>query len=299
MINMNERKLRIFYEVAIKLNMTEVAESLYISQPAVSQAIQELEKELNVRLFDRISKKLYLTYEGEIFLNYVRRIINIYDEGIRKISDINNSSEGKIKIGASTTIGIYVLPDIIGKFMNKYKKVDISIVIENTKIISNMILENKIDFAFVEGPIYEEDIIVKDFCQDELIMIASNDHEWSKLDSIPIDKINESKIIMREVGSGTREVFENILNLRGITYEVAFELGNTEAIKKAVEAGLGVACISKRCVKNEILDGRLCSIKLVDEHIKRKFSLIYHRDKFMARLFKNFIDFAKKEVEDK
>ena len=290
---MNERKLRIFYEVAIKLNMTTVAESMYISQPAVSQTIQELEKELNVRLFDRIGKKLHLTYEGEIFLQYVRRILNIYDEGINRIKDINNLAEGKIKIGASTTIGIYVLPDIIGKFMKKYKNVDISIAIENTKIIADMILENKIDFAFVEGPVYEED-----FCEDELVIITSKEHNWAELQGINLDKIAESRIIMREKGSGTREVFENMLNSKGISYKIAFELGNTEAIKKAVEAGLGISCISKRCVKDEILDGRIAAIKLIDEKIKRKFSLIYHRDKFMSKLFQSFIDFARNQVDN-
>ncbi|PRR79553.1 HTH-type transcriptional activator CmpR [Clostridium liquoris] len=295
---MNERKLRIFYEVAIKLNMTTVAESMYISQPAVSQTIQELEKELNVRLFDRIGKKLHLTYEGEIFLQYVRRILNIYDEGINRIKDINNLAEGKIKIGASTTIGIYVLPDIIGKFMKKYKNVDISIAIENTKIIADMILENKIDFAFVEGPVYEEDIMVEDFCEDELVIITSKEHNWAELQGINLDKIAESRIIMREKGSGTREVFENMLNSKGISYKIAFELGNTEAIKKAVEAGLGISCISKRCVKDEILDGRIAAIKLIDEKIKRKFSLIYHRDKFMSKLFQSFIDFARNQVDN-
>ncbi|WP_027625458.1 selenium metabolism-associated LysR family transcriptional regulator [Clostridium lundense] len=295
---MNERKLRIFYEVAMKLNMTEVAESMYISQPAVSQTIHELEKELNVKLFDRIGKKLHLTYEGEVFLNYARRILNIYDEGINRIKDINSLSEGKIRIGASTTIGIYVLPNIIGKFMKEYKNIDISIAIENTKIISDMILENKIDFAFVEGPVWEDDIIVEDFCEDELVIITSKDHNWSELQGINMDKISEGRIIMREEGSGTREVFESILNAKGISYKVAFELGNTEAIKKAVEAGLGIACISKRCVINEVLDKRIVTIKLLDETIKREFSLIYHRDKFMSNLFQNFINFAKKEVND-
>lgn len=246
---MNERKLRIFYEVAEKLNMTEVAEKLYISQPAVSQTILELENELEVKLFDRINRRLYLTNEGEIFLNYVRRILNMYDDSIRSLKDINSLKTGKLKIGASTTIGIYILPDIIGKFTKEYKGIDTSIAIENTKLISDMILENSIDFAFVEGPVYNEEIIKENFCNDELVFITSPEHPWSNKDEISIDEIDKEKIIMREMGSGTREVFESYMTANNVNYNIAFELGNTEAIKKAVEAGLGISCISKRCIK--------------------------------------------------
>ncbi|MDK2919414.1 MAG: hypothetical protein PWQ37_2147 [Candidatus Petromonas sp.] len=293
---MNERKLRIFYEVAVKLNMTEVAKKLYISQPAVSQTIKEIEEEFGVKFFDRIGRKLYLTYEGKVFLNYVRRILNLYDECSKTIKDIKGLKKGKLKIGASTTIGIYILTDIIGKFTKKHKEVDTSITIENTKIITDMILENKIDFAFVEGPVYSDEIIVEKFCNDELVFITPPDHPWSKLKSIDMKKIAEEKIIMREQGSGTREIVENVLNTNGIHYKVDFELGNIEAIKKAVEAGLGISCISKRCIKKEVEDGRLAVIRLKRIRIIRKLNLIYHKDKYLSNLFNEFINFAKKET---
>lgn len=293
---MNERKLRIFYEVAEKLNMTEVAEKLYISQPAVSQTILELENELGVKLFDRINRRLYLTNEGEIFLNYVRRILNVYDDSIRSLKDINSLKTGKLKIGASTTIGIYILPDIIGKFTKEYKGIDTSIAIENTKLISDMILENSIDFAFVEGPVYNEEIIKENFCNDELVFITSPEHSWSNKDKISIDEINKEKIIMREMGSGTREVFESYMTANNVNYNIAFELGNTEAIKKAVEAGLGISCISKRCIKNEINSNTLSWTKLKEFEIKRKLILIYHKDKFLSTLLKTFIKFALENV---
>ena len=293
---MNERKLRIFYEVAEKLNMTEVAEKLYISQPAVSQTILELENELGIKLFDRINRRLYLTNEGEIFLNYVRRILNMYDDSIRSLKDINSLKTGKLKIGASTTIGIYILPDIIGKFTKAYKGIDTSIAIENTKLISDMILENSIDFAFVERPVYNEEIIKENFCNDELVFITSPEHPWSNKDKISIDEINKEKIIMREMGSGTREVFESYMTANNVNYNIAFELGNTEAIKKAVEAGLGISCISKRCIKNEINSNTLSWTKLKEFEIKRKLILIYHKDKFLSTLLKTFIKFALENV---
>ncbi len=296
---MNERKLRIFYEVAEKLNMTEVAEKLYISQPAVSQTILELENELGVKLFDRINRRLYLTNEGELFLNYVRRILNMYDDAIRSLKDINSLKTGKLKIGASTTIGIYILPDIIGKFTKQYKGIDTSIAIENTKLISDMILDNSIDFAFVEGPVYNEEIIKENFCDDELVFITSPEHPWSNKDEISINEVDREKIIMREIGSGTREVFESYMTANNVNYNIAFELGNTEAIKKAVEAGLGVSCISKRCIKNEINNNTLSWTKLKEFEIKRKLILIYHKDKFLSTLLKTFIKVCIKKMYKK
>lgn len=293
---MNERKFRVFYEVALKLNMTEVAKSLYMSQPAVSQTIRELEDELDVKLFDRLGRKLYLTHKGEIFFNYVRRILNLYDECTETLRDINELKGGKLKIGASTTIGIYILTDIIGKFNKKYREIDVSITIENTKIIAQMILENKIDFAFVEGPVYSDEIIVEEFCNDELTFIAPPDHPWAKDRRIKLKDVEKEKIIMREEGSGTREVVENALKAQEISYKIDIELGNIEAIKKAVEAGLGVSCISKRCIEREVAEGRIAAVQIEGLRIFRDLHLIYHRDKHLSNLFNSFISFSRQEV---
>lgn len=130
---MNFRKLKIFYETAMELNMTKVAKKLYISQPSISQAIHEIEEELDAKLFDRIGRKLFLTHEGEVYLSYVRRILNLYEEGIKTVSDMSKNEKGKIKIGASTTIGIYILPDIIKGFLQEHKGIEVSLSVANTK----------------------------------------------------------------------------------------------------------------------------------------------------------------------
>lgn len=293
---MNERKLRVFYEVAVKLNMTEAANSLFISQPAISQTIRDLEEEFNVRLFDRIGKKLFLTHEGEIFLNFVRRILNLYDDCTKSMKDFSELKEGKLRVGASTTIGIYVLPQIIGKFSGKYHDIKISINIENTEIIANMILNNQIDFAFVEGPVFSDEIVEDFFCHDELVFIVPPDHPWAKSKEVDIKEIEKTKIIMREKGSGTREVLEHVLKVYGVNCHIDFELGNTEAIKKAVEAGLGISCISKRCTEIEAGSGRIAVVKVKGISILRDFHLIYHKDKYMSKLFNLFIEFCRKAV---
>ena len=290
---MNFRKLKIFYETAINLNMTKVAKALYISQPSVSQAIQELEEELGVKVFDRIGKRLSLTYEGEVYFNYVRRILNLYDEGAQKIKMINNKEEGKIVIGASTTIGIYILPDIIKDFVERNKGIEISLIIENTQNIEKMILQNKIDFAFIEGKVHSDEIKYEKIWKDEIVFIAPCNDKWNEKSTIEKDELRKEKFIIREKGSGTREIVESYLKDKSIEYNIFMELGNSEAIKRSVEAGLGIGCISKQCIKEEIKRKKLKNITLDKETIERDLLLLVHKDKFISNNMNEFMDEAK------
>lgn len=292
---MNFRKLKIFYETAQTLNMTKVAKALYISQPSVSQAIQELEDEIGVKMFDRIGKRLSLTYEGEVYLNYVRRVLNLYDEGLNKVRNINNNNEGKIVIGASTTIGIYILPDIIKDFVENNERIEISLIIENTEKIEKLILENKIDFAFVEGKVHSEEIIYENFWEDELVFIKKYNTKWEEIEYISKLALTKEKFIMRELGSGTREIVEKYLKDNNIDYNIFMELGSTEAIKKSVEAGLGIGCISSQCIKDEMQSKKISKLTFNKNKIKRNLNLIIHKDKFISNNMKLFIDKAKEK----
>ena len=235
---MNFRKLKIFYETATELNMTKVAKKLYISQPSISQAIHEIEDELDVRLFDRIGKKIFLTDEGNVYLSYARRILNLYEEGLKTVSDMSKNEKGKIRIGASTTIGIYILPDIIKGFIQNHEGIEVSLSVNNTEEIEKMILENEVDFAFIEGKSLYDEVVKEEMWEDELIFISSPHHKWNKKEYLQNDDITHEKLIMREAGSGTREVVESFLENNNIDYTVFMELGNTEAIKKSFEANL-------------------------------------------------------------
>ena len=149
-IRMNIRKLYIFYKTASCLNMSQVAKEMYVSQPSISQCISEIESEIGTKLFDRIGRRLYLTHEGEIFYEYTRRMLNIYEEAINVVQT-SNSNEGKLVIGASTTIGTYIMPYIIHKFNKQEKDIQISMIIDNKDHIEDLLLHNKVDLAFVEG----------------------------------------------------------------------------------------------------------------------------------------------------
>ena len=291
---MNFRKLKIFFETAKCLNMTKVAKSMYISQPSISQAIAELESDLDVKLFDRIGKRLYLTHEGEVYFEYSRRILNLYEEANSTIRSSKEGQKGKIVIGASTTIGIYILPELIKEFNELHKNIEISLIIENTQLIEELIMENKVDIALVEGYVKSDELEVFDIGKDELIFIANPNNPIFSKDKITLKDLEDEKFIMREPGSGTREIIENYLINKGCNYNVYMELGNTEAIKKSVEANLGVSCLSKRSVIEKIENGSLSGLRIKDKKIKRMLSLIYHKDKFLSNNIKMFIDYSRK-----
>lgn len=286
---MNFKKLKVFTTVCDCGSMSRAAKKLYMTQPAVSQAILELEEELDVHLFDRINKKLLLTYPGEVLLEYARRILVLVEEAQSTMKDIANMNTGKLRIGASTTIGTYLLPEIIRTFGQKFKNIDIPFAIDNTGVIEKMLLENSIDIGLVEGPIHSKEIIVKPYMDDELFIICSKNHLWAARKIIDPGTISEQNIIIREQGSGTREVFENTMSKHNIPYSIKHVLNNTEAIKKAVEANIGVSVVSEIAIKEEIKSGRLVKINLEGVRFLRKFNIIYHKDKYHSKLFEEFL----------
>ncbi len=288
---MTLRKLSIFLEVAKEKNMTRASKTMHISQPAISQIIKELEGEYRVKLLERIGKKLYLTDEGELLSNYARRILNLYGEFEEKVEDGKKLKRGKLRIGASTTIGIYIMPQLIKAFKEKYPFIDVNISVENTGHIANMLINNEIDIAFVEGNLNIDELESEFIWIDELVFIASKNHKWNKREKLSKKDIEEAEFILREIGSGTRQIFEEKLKQERYKINNILTLGNTEAIKKIVEEDMGVSCISKLTVEEEIKKGSLIE-KRAKFNITREFKYVYHKDKFFSNLLMIFLEFA-------
>ena len=289
---MTFRHLEIFMSVYQNQSITKASKQLHISQPSVSLAIKELEEEINSKLFDRIGKKLYLTHEGEIFLIYTRRILNLYEESNKILSEINDGERGKIYLGASSTIGTYILPEIMNNYCNAYKNIDISLKIGNTESIESLVLNNEIDFGFIEGNLKSDEIIKTIMWEDEIVFICNNEHRLSNLDFIDSNEIRKEKLIIREKGSGLRETVDNYLINNHITHNIFMELGNSEAIIRTVKNGLGIGCISLKCIENTNLGERIKILRLKNGVIKRKLYLIVHKDKLLTKNMKNFIEYA-------
>ncbi len=290
---MNIRKLEIFYRTAKCLNMSQVAKDMYISQPSISQCISEIESEIDTKLFDRIGKKLYLTHEGKILYEYTRRILNIYEEGINVIRS-SKSNKGKLVIGASTTIGTYIMPYIIHKFNQKEKDIEISMIIDNKQNIEELILNNKVDIAFIEGTVNSKEIILKDIWTDELVFISSINHEWNGKKYLDIEDLKNNKFIIREDGSGTRQRFEGFLENKDIKFNSYIELSNLEAILNYVKLNIGVSCVPYMSVLSEENSKSINVYRIKDHKINRSLYSAIHKDKYISKPIECFMKFCEK-----
>lgn len=288
---MNIRKLEIFYQTAKCLNMSQVAKDMYISQPAISQCISEIESEIDTKLFDRIGKKLYLTHEGKIFYEYTRRILNIYEEGINVLRS-SKSNKGNLVIGASTTIGTYIMPPIINRFNKKEKDIEISMIIDNKQNIEELILNNKVDIAFIEGTVSSKEIILKNIWTDELVFISSINHEWNGKEYLDLEDLKNNKFIIREDGSGTRERFEDFLKDKDIEFDSYIELSNLEAILNYVKLNMGVSCVPYISILSEESLKSINVYRIKEHNINRPLYSAIHKDKYISKPIKCFMEFC-------
>lgn len=285
---MTLRHLRIFIAVCDVMNMTAAAEALFMSQPAVSQAISELEKHYGVRLFERLSRKLYLTQAGEKLLSYARHMIRMSNDVEIEMRTLNETS--MLRVGASVTVGAHVLPKLVSSFQDSNPKVKIEVTEDNTAEIEKMVLQDQIDFALVEGETVSTDLIKKPFMEDELVLICGTRHRFAPLPVITQDELEKEPFIIREKGSGTRKTFEDVMKSASLSWEVIWTCNNADSIKMAVSEGLGVSVISKRAVRNEVHSGLLCIKKIDGLDFKRQFNLIHHKDKYLTRSMQTFMD---------
>ena len=283
------RQMQIFLNVVSSGHLTNVAKDMKLSQSAISMSIKELENILGRPVFDRINKKLVLNEVGRAFY---KEIDPIY----KKLSDIeyefkNSENKGMIRVGASTTIVDYLMPSIICSYMSSYPDVKITLKEGNTKEITQMIKDGSIDVGFVEGFVSGSEIIKEKIGVDELVVVTA-DKNLCK--SCYIDELAEKRWVLREEGSGTREVFLNYIKEKVDDLNIFFELGHTESIKSILMNRECLTCISKISVENEIKEGKLYQVDVKNFDCKRDFLMIYHKDKYHSTLFEKFVFFSKK-----
>lgn len=284
---MTIRHLKIFIAVCDYGKMSLAAEKLFMAQPSVSQVIAEIEQHYGVKVFERLSKKLYLTEAGENLLKYARHIVSSFEE--MEESLLNNSSNISLKIGATITVGTCVLNDILHDFKLKKPNISTKIYVENTNVIEEMILKSTLDLGIVEGIIKSRDIITIPIVPDELILVCPPSHAFSSLEEISAEELDNQDFILREEGSGTRELFEKKIENMDITINKKWVCNNSEAIKNAVISGQGLTVISQMLVRKEIEEKKLHRIKINDLKLTRNFYLAYHKNKYLSDNLKSFI----------
>jgi DNA-binding transcriptional LysR family regulator len=305
MASLDNFRLIVFRAVAEQHSFRKAAEELYLTQPAVSLQIKALEDEIGVQLFDRSGAQIALTEAGKILLNYSREASALFVQAEQEIAALNGDHAGQLALGASTTIAQYVLPRLLGEFTRAYPRVHLTMISGNTEEIVEAVEEQKIALGLIEGPARSRDVKTEPFLQDELVLIVPSAHEWAELKSISCTEIANVPLLMRERGSGTRRVVEMALASQCVklsSLRIVMELDSTEAIKSAVEAGLGVGFVSRWAIaKDTRLDNNFKIVAIEGLHIKREFQLVYAagpEPQGLAQHFRSFL-FSRAGAEKK
>ncbi|MCK5396303.1 MAG: LysR family transcriptional regulator [Gammaproteobacteria bacterium] len=290
---MADRRLKIFHTVARLLNFTKAGEQLHMTQPAVTFQIRQLEEQFNTRLFDRTHNKVSLTEAGKQVYMYADRILKLYDDMSHSITQMTGDVSGGVSLGASTTIAEYMLPLLIGEFKAKYPDVNISLKESNSEDIIAMVENNVVDLAIVEGSVNNKNLIVEQCRVDQLLVITPNNHVLAKESAVHVKDILDHPFICRESGSGTQEAITNYVAQQSpdSMLNVCFELSSPEAIKGAVEAGMGISIVSRASIEKEIKLGTLTAIELLPK-LERPFSFVRQRYKFKSRAADELLGFA-------
>ncbi|HOJ13267.1 MAG TPA: LysR substrate-binding domain-containing protein [Deltaproteobacteria bacterium] len=290
---MNIHQVHIFNVAAKTLSITKTAKKMNLSQPSVSIQIKDLEDSLGVRLFDRINRRITLTDAGKVFLDYSERLLRLIEEIEASMKGFSSGDAGRVVIGASSTVGVYVLPRFLGEFKERYPKAEISLNIMNRKEAVEQCLAGSLDFAFMQDPPRHADLDVEFFMKDELLIVCSPRHRWAQNEFLTMKTLSTEPepIILREEGSGTRALIEYVLKRYGIERKVTMELSSSEGIKRAVEANLGVAVLSKSVVSKEVDAGTLVALPIRDLDTVREFYIVRNRKRASLPLVERFGEF--------
>ena len=277
---MTIRHLRIFIEVVKTGKMSIAAQKLFISQPTVSQAIRELEEHYGSKLFDRLSKKLYITTFGRELFKYATQVVENFDNLEKKMSDNLNMED--FRIGASVTVGTCLLSKILKDFYNLVPRVNTYAYVNNTTMVEKKLLNSELDVAIVEGDIQSQDLVTIPVIDDYLVLLCSKTHPFAKKENIKLKDIENQRFALREDGSGTRYFLEQILNKYKIGIHLVWEASSTDTIKRAILDDNCLSLLSIHTFEEDILSGNIHIINTDLNTLKRSFKLVYHKDKIMS-----------------
>jgi DNA-binding transcriptional LysR family regulator len=274
MAQLENFRLKVFRTVAEHLSFHKAAEHLFLTQPAITLQIKALEEELGVRLFDRSGGRISLTSQGSILLGYAGKVANLVSQAEQELGAADGSVAGELSIGVSTTIAQYLLPRLLGAFLAENPRVQFAVCSGNTAEIVKALLAGKVSVGLIEGPARDRGVRVEPFMEDELVLVTSpgvESNQWTQVE------LQACCLLIREEGSGSRRVVETALEKAGPklkTFKNVMALDSTEAIKSAVEAGLGVAFVSRWAIHKELELGTLNVVNVDDLRVTRRFALI-------------------------
>lgn len=293
MLTVNQ--LRTFVAVARRRHFTRAAEDLQVAQPSVSYQVRELERQLRLRLVEVVGRKVYLTDAGERLAERGEALLNELEDLERELRDYAAATRGRLRLGATRTVGGYALPATLAAFERQYPSVEVQLTIDNTERIEDLLLARALDLAVVEWKVTSPALVSQPLCQDDLVLVAAPGHPLARCGRVRLDDLRGQRFIMREVGSGTRALAEQGLAKVLAEVKMVMALDQPEAIVRLVESGLGLTFISRTIVAGRLAAGTLCEVPVEGLSLRRDFSFVRLREKQLSpagRAFEAFITAA-------
>lgn len=286
---MNPHRLRTFLAVRRHRNYTRAAEEVFLTQPAVSRQVRQLEEELGVRLFEQIGKSLFLTDAGETLAVEAEKLLGAMERTAEAVRSHSSADRGSVRIGASTTPGFYLLPDLLGRFHHRYPKVALHYTVENSLKIEQKIVRNELDVGFVGAHLSSEELELTPLVEDEIVCFTSPSHRLAKVRHIDPGSIEEEMWVIREKGSATRRLFEHWLSSRKGAIRKAIELACPETCKALVRAGIGLSFMSVHGLCSEFRAKHLVRVPVTGMSLKRPIFLARHSEKRNSPVMESFL----------
>lgn len=293
---MTLRQLRTFKAVADLGSFSLAARQLHLSQPSVSYQVKELEEALGLPLLDRLGKRVQLTEAGSTLYGYARRTLDVLDEAALALEELRGIKRGNLRVGASTTVGIYLLPAALGAFKKLHPGIVISLEIGTRARVQEQVLRNELDLAVVGPAIKDSDLAIIPFLSDELVVVAPAGHRLAGQHGLTLKELSVEPFVMREPASGSRWSLEKAARKAGAKLQVAMELGSNGAIKHAVESGLGLAVLSRYACMLELSSGRLVELDVSGFPIRRDWHIVHLRRRKLPSSVQAFVAFLKDPV---
>lgn len=295
---MNLNQVQVFCAVAKHLSFSMAAEELFITQPAVSQQVKALERQLNVKLFERVGHKLFLTDAGEGVLTHCQAMLTARAEMEQTLAMLRGSGRGRLALGANTTGGMYVAPAIVRAFRDLSPEIEATLQIETTTRILDRVMQNMIDVAIVTGTVEDRRFAIRDLCGDELYLIVSPSHPFAGRSSVSPAEVATEDFAVPEPGSRTRLFIEQTFHELGHRLRVTMQLPGTEAVKKAVESNLAVAMVSRYSVPRELALGVLARVPVEGVVLERPIHILHRKGKHLSPVSRRFLAFAAEYIAE-
>ncbi len=294
---MDVRDLEVFLSVAKHLSFTRAGEEVHLSQPSVSVRMRQLEKGLGVKLFEQVGKRVVLTEAGRLLEPCARRVVVAMEDAQHVIGEYRGLKRGSLRIGASTTPGMYLVPKIIARFKHRYPGIKIHLAINDTRSIEQNVIGHEFDFGFVGGHLISGDLEILPWLTDEIVLVVPPGHALARKKQVKLRDLSREQFIFREHGSATQAAVGAKLQTAGFQVETVMEMGNPEALKQAIQSGLGVAFLSKFAIETELKAKTLTAVKVRDFDVRRELKIVYRKDKHLHRAAKAFIEIARGKSE--